>query len=73
MVSMMPNGVDRVRNREMVCGNTSSETKNLTAPFFFWSLLLSSKSMVMASAAAVLSSKSEAFARAIPVRSHITV
>ena len=67
-----PIGVERVCNTESVCGNISSETKNLFTLFFFWSRVLTSNNKAMASAAAVPSSRSEAFAISIP-ESSITV
>ena len=57
----------------MSVARTSSETKNLTTLFFFWSRVRTSNNNVMASAAAVLSSNREAFANSIPVRSQIMV
>ena len=45
------------------------DTKNLFAFTFFWSLVLNENNIDIASAAAVLSSKRDAFASSIPVRS----
>jgi len=58
---------------ETVCGKTRFETKNLFAPDFFWSLVLLSKNMCIASAAAVASSNKEAFANLKPDKSQTTV
>ena len=41
--------------------------------FFFWSLDLTANNIVIASAAAVLSSNRDAFANSMPVRSDTTV
>ena len=52
-----------------VCGNISSETKNLTTPALTAARSLTANKSARASAAEVLSSKSEAFASSIPVKS----
>ncbi len=63
----MPTGTARVRSTSMVWGRHSSDTKkrldSLALP------LRELKNMVMASAAAVLSSRREALAISMPVRS----
>ena len=63
----------RVRKTLNVCGNTSWSTKNLVRPSFTWALGLAAKSMAMASAALVPSSKRDALATSIPVRSNTMV
>ena len=73
MMISIPKPSAFVFNTAMVCGKTRSETKNLMAPSFFWSLVLLSKNMCIASAAAVLSSSSDAFANLKPVKSQTTV
>ncbi len=60
----MPSGSARVRTTAMVCGWHSASTKNTSPP-----LGLARRSSVMASAAAVPSSSSDALAMSIAVRS----
>ena len=69
----MPRGSALVSNKLIVCGSVFFETKNLEILFFFCSLFLKLNNIVIASAAAVLSSNKEAFANCIPVKSHIIV
>ncbi len=57
----------------MVCGKTSSETKNLTTLFFFCERSRTENNNAIASAAAVASSNKEAFDNSIPVKSHTIV
>ena len=73
MTSLIPIGIARVFNTDSVCGKTSSETKKFTIPDFVCDLGRTAYSKAIASAAAVLSSKREAFASSIPVRSVIIV
>ncbi len=60
----MPMGSARVRTTSMVCGWHSASTKNVPPAF-----ALTRCSRVIASAAAVASSSSDALARSIAVRS----
>jgi hypothetical protein len=60
----MPSGSARVRTTSMVCGWHSASTKNVSPAFG-----LTRRSMVIASAAAVASSRSDALARSIAARS----
>jgi hypothetical protein len=60
----MPRGSARVRTTSTVCGWQSASTKNV-APAFW----LTRRHSVIASAAAVASSSSDAFATSMPVRS----
>ena len=69
ITSSIPIGLALVYSSEMVCGKTKLETKNLLIPAFFCALSLTAKSRLIASAAAVLSSKSDALAISIPVKS----
>ena len=64
-----PIGFALVCKRDKVWGKIASETKNLLTLFFFWSLSLTANNKLIASAAAVLSSKRDALASSIPVRS----
>ena len=73
MVISIPNPSALVFSTAIVCGRTSSEMKNLFAPAFFCSFVLLEKNMCIASAAAVPSSKREAFANGKPVRLTIIV
>ncbi len=71
--SRMPSGSARPRRTSIVCGKQRSETRNtLSCPAgaFF---VCSRWNIVMASAAAVPSSSSDAVAMSIPVRSFTTV
>ena len=63
----MPSGSARVRSTARVCGRQSASARN-TCPFF-----AARRASVMASAAAVASSSSDAPAQGSPVRSATTV
>ena len=61
----MPSGTARVSITARTCGYTRSETTNVVAPGRFCTRIKN----VIASAAAVASSSSEAFATSMPVKS----
>ena len=69
----MSNGADLVLRTSKVWGKIFLSTKNFTAPCFTLSRLRALNNIIIASAAAVASSSSEAFVISIPVRSDITV
>ena len=66
-------GIALVFKTDKVCGKTSSETKNLTTPLLTLARSLTANKRAMASAAEVLSSKREALANSMPVKSVIMV
>ncbi len=67
----IPSGSPRDRSTSIVCGQTVSATRNTLASGPF--AACTRRSIVMASAAAVGSSSSEALATSMPVRSVTTV
>ncbi len=69
----MPSGAERVSKTDLVCGNTSSETKNWFTPSLICVRLRALNSIIMASAAEVASSSKEEFAKLNPVKSQTSV
>ncbi len=69
----MPSGFDLVIITSRVCRKISSSTKNLFAPAFTAALERALNIIIIASAAAVASSRRDALAICIPVMSMIMV
>ena len=70
---LIPKGSALVSSKLIVWGRVFDETKKSLILFFFWSLDLRLNNIVIASAAAVLSSSNDALAKSIPVKSEIIV